>query len=226
MCSSMDMALVWCCTLWRVVFVNAVVDKHDERSKRRKLGLGERPLISSLTSTTHHHHHRPPPPSSRCFTRLANAGVSDSGSLGALILPCVWLVDGRSFSFAFAKQRQHAFLPPIHLSSCLTPPPPHNHTPPPPQPQAPITQGQDKAAVLTMSESDAPLASEPPVAPSEPAEDPSEVVRFLTHLSPTYAEPAKVCRSGEREWRVAWRRSENWEGRDFRVAGRFLWAGC
>lgn len=45
-----------------------------------------------------------------------------------------------------------------------------------------------------MSESDgaAAPASEPPAAPKEPEEDPSEVVRFLTHLSPTYAEPAKV----------------------------------
>lgn len=47
-----------------------------------------------------------------------------------------------------------------------------------------------------MSESDAAPASEPS-APAEPAEDPNEVVRFLTHLSPTYAEPAKVCRRGE-----------------------------
>jgi len=47
-----------------------------------------------------------------------------------------------------------------------------------------------------MSESDAAPASEPPSAPAE-IEDPSEVVRFLTHLSPTYAEPAKVCRRGE-----------------------------
>jgi len=47
-----------------------------------------------------------------------------------------------------------------------------------------------------MSENDAAPANEPPAAPAEAAEDPSEVVRFLTHLSPTLAEPAKVWRRG------------------------------
>lgn len=46
-----------------------------------------------------------------------------------------------------------------------------------------------------MSESNAAPASEPS-APAEPAEDPSEVIRFLTHLSPTYAEPAKTLVAG------------------------------
>jgi hypothetical protein len=50
---------------------------------------------------------------------------------------------------------------------------------------------ESKNEAVSAAEAEAPAA---PPEPEEPAEDPNEVVRFLTHLSPTYAEAAKVWR--------------------------------
>ncbi|TFJ81771.1 hypothetical protein NSK_007019 [Nannochloropsis salina CCMP1776] len=48
---------------------------------------------------------------------------------------------------------------------------------------------ESKNEAVSAAEAEAPAA---PPEPEEPAEDPNEVVRFLTHLSPTYAEAAKA----------------------------------